>query len=67
MGVRQALEIARALDPEAAPDLCLVTVSIEPPDRYREGLSDEVAAAVPEAVAAIVELLEGRDVSRRAG
>jgi len=59
IGVLQALELARALDAdEVTPSVRFVTVSIEAPRAYREGLSEAVAAAVPRACAVILEALE---------
>ena len=54
----QAIELARALSPNGAPPrIRVVAVTIGRPDRYRTGLSPEVAAAVPEAADRVLSLL----------
>lgn len=60
MQVTQAVDLARTLCPESAwPQVQIVGVCIEPPEPYTEGLSPEVAAAVPHAVREIVQLVGG--------
>jgi hydrogenase maturation protease len=60
MGAAQAIELARALSPGgAAPHLRVVAVTIGRPERYRVGLSPEVAAAVPQAADRVLQLLGG--------
>ena len=54
----QAIELAGALSPNGAPPrIRVVAVTIGRPDRYRTGLSPEVAAAVPEAADRVLSLL----------
>jgi hydrogenase maturation protease len=61
-GVRQALEMARALShAETLPEVCVVAIAIAPPDRYRFGLSPDVERALEDAADRIVELLEVPD------
>jgi hydrogenase maturation protease len=58
--VAQAIALARTLFPDsAAPQVRIVGVRIAPPARYVHGLSPEVAAAVPRAVAAVCSRLGG--------
>jgi hydrogenase maturation protease len=60
LGAMQAFGLARALSPlGAAPDLHIVAVTIDRPDRYRAGLSPDVEAAVPRAVERVLALLGG--------
>jgi hydrogenase maturation protease len=59
LAVGQALELARALSSEPM-DVHVVAISIAPPERYGEGLSGPVEAAVPKAAAAIRQLVERR-------
>ena len=55
-----ALALARSVAPEAvSPEVLVVGVTIAPPQRYALRLSPEVAAAVPEAVAAVRALVAG--------
>lgn len=50
LGVAQAVALARLLSPAAvSPSIRIVGVSISRPERFRQGLSPEVAAAVPHA------------------
>lgn len=59
MGVAQAIELARTLSPRGgATNVRVVAVTIARPDRYRVGLSPEVAAAVPKAADHVLQLLE---------
>jgi hydrogenase maturation protease len=52
IGVRQAVELARALNPaEVAPEIAILAVGIARPTEYALGLSPRVARAVPSAVA----------------
>lgn len=57
LGAAQAIELARALSLRATQDLRVVAITIGRPDRYRVGLSPEVAAAVPKAADHVLELL----------
>lgn len=58
IGVREAVEVGRRLYPERAPqNIYLVGVEGKCFDQLGEGLTDEVAAAVPQAVAAVLRLL----------
>lgn len=58
MGTARAIELARALSPDgAASSVRVVAVTIRVPDRYRAGLSPEVAAAVPRAADRVLQLL----------
>lgn len=57
MGAARAIELARALSPDTTPDLRVVAITIGRPDRYRVGLSPEVAAAVPKAADHVLQLL----------
>jgi hydrogenase maturation protease len=60
LGVLQAVELARTLTPEAVSRrIQIVAVTIVRPARHGDGLSPEVAAAVPRAVAAVRALAEG--------
>ncbi len=55
LGVAQAVALARLLSPEAvSPSIRIVGVSISRPERFREGLSPEVAAAIPHAAARVL-------------
>lgn len=57
-GVNEALGLARVLDAgEGLPVLHIVAVTITRPAGYREGLSAEVAAAVPRAADRVLQLL----------
>ncbi|WP_052518269.1 hydrogenase maturation protease [Archangium violaceum] len=50
LGVAQAVALARLLSPSGvSPSIRIVGVSISRPERFRQGLSPEVAAAVPRA------------------
>lgn len=50
LGVAQAVALARLLSPSVvSPSIRIVAVSISRPERFRRGLSPEVAAAVPRA------------------
>lgn len=50
LGVAQAVALARLLSPSAvSPSILVVGVCISRPERFRQGLSPEVAAAVPRA------------------
>lgn len=58
LGVTEALELARVVDAGAGlPVVHIVAVTIARPVRYREGLSAEVAAAVPRAADRVLQLL----------
>jgi hydrogenase maturation protease len=55
IGVLETVELARTLFPETvSPCIRIVGVTIGRPDRYRDELSAEVAAALPAAVAAVL-------------
>ncbi|WP_375772538.1 hydrogenase maturation protease [Archangium gephyra] len=55
LGVAQAVALARLLSPSAvSPSIRVVGVSISRPERFRQGLSPEVAAAVPRAAEQIL-------------
>ena len=58
IGVAQALELARTITPTLDVDVRFVAVGIAAPTAYRDGLSLPVARAVPEAINAVVSLLE---------
>lgn len=58
LDVAQAIELARALYPgEVAAEIRVIGVEIERADRFREGLSPEVAGAVAEAARTARDLL----------
>lgn len=58
LGVAQAVSLARLLSPAAvSPSIHIVGVSISRPERFREGLSPEVAAAVPRAAEHVLRTL----------
>ncbi|HSP80256.1 MAG TPA: hydrogenase maturation protease [Myxococcaceae bacterium] len=58
LGVAQAVALARLLSPEAvSPSIHVVGVSISRPERFREGLSPEVAAAIPHAASRVLTSL----------
>jgi hydrogenase maturation protease len=60
IGAAEAVELARALVPDAvSPSVRVVAVTIERPARYQQRLSPAVAAAVPHAVARVLELVGG--------
>ncbi|AUX37494.1 MULTISPECIES: hydrogenase maturation protease [Sorangium] len=60
LGVGQAIELARLAAPDRlSPDIRIVGVSIGRPSQQRNGLSPEVAAAVPRAVARVLSVLGG--------
>lgn len=60
MGVRQAIDLARALAPERICDsIRIVAVTIGRPRRYEQRLSPDVAAAVPAAVNRVLGLVGG--------
>lgn len=60
LGVGQAIELARLAAPgRLSPDIRIVGVSIGRPRRQEIGLSPEVAAAVPRAVARVLAYLGG--------
>lgn len=59
LGLVEALELARAVDPEGlTPDLRVVGISIAPPTGGSAQLSEAVAAALGPAVAAVKAALE---------
>ncbi|HYV46874.1 MAG TPA: hydrogenase maturation protease [Myxococcaceae bacterium] len=61
LGAARAIQLAGALSPGgAASRLRVVAVTIHAPDRYRVGLSPEVAAAVPQAADHVLRLLGSR-------
>lgn len=58
LGVAQAVALARQLSPlDMSPSIRLVAVSISRPRRFQQGLSPEVAAAVPRAAEHILRTL----------
>lgn len=57
LGVSEAIQLARTLHPVLAP-VFIVAVTINPPARHQTGLTPEVNAAVPLAVARVLSLLE---------
>lgn len=60
IGVAQAIELARLAAPDRlSPDIRIIGVSIGRPCRQELGLSPEVAAAVPRAVARVLSFLGG--------
>lgn len=60
VNVAQALALARLLSPDSvARSISVVGVRIAPPRRFTQGLSDEVAAAVPKAVSIVIARIGG--------
>lgn len=59
VGVIQAVRLGATLAGVAAPDVKIVGVGIRRPTCLGEGLSDEVAAAVPDAARVARDLAEG--------
>ncbi len=60
VGVRDAVELARTLEPErVAEKIEIVGVTIARPSRYHDALSPAVAAAVERAAALALELVGG--------
>jgi len=58
LGVAQAVALARLLSPGAvSPSIHIVGVSISRPERFQQGLSPEVAAAVPRAAELVLRTL----------
>jgi hydrogenase maturation protease len=58
LGVAQAVALARLLSPAAvSPSIHIVGVNISRPERFRQGLSPEVAAAVPRAAEHVLRTL----------
>lgn len=58
LGVREALALAQALDPEGTTAAVhLVAITIPRPPRYAEGLGPEASAAVPKAIEAVLTLV----------
>lgn len=58
LGVAQAVALARLLSPAAvSPCIRIVGVSISRPERFRQGLSPEVAAAVPRAAEQVLRAI----------
>lgn len=58
LGVAQAVALARLLSPTAvSPSIHIVGVSISRPERFQQGLSSEVAAAVPLAAEHVLRIL----------
>jgi hydrogenase maturation protease len=58
LGVVQAVALARLLSPAAvSPSIHIVGVSISRPERFQQGLSPEVAAAVPRAAEHVLRTL----------
>jgi hydrogenase maturation protease len=62
LGVAQAVSLARLLSPSGvSPSIRIVGVSISRPERFRQGLSAEVAAAVPLAAERILRTVAPGD------
>ncbi len=61
LAVADAIELARALAGGHLPPLRIVAITIARPERYGEGLSREVAQAVPAAAARVLALIGGGD------
>lgn len=60
LGVIDVIRMARTLEPErVSSQIRVVGVVIARPQRYRQGLSPEVAQAVPQAVKEVLSLLGG--------
>jgi hydrogenase maturation protease len=61
MGAAQVVELARALAATSGqvPEVRVVAVTIDRPDRYHVGLSPEVLVAVPDAADRVLSLLRG--------
>jgi hydrogenase maturation protease len=58
LGVTQAVALARLLSPAAvSPSIHIIGVSISRPERFQQGLSLEVAAAVPRAAEHVLRIL----------
>ncbi|MBN1210631.1 MAG: hydrogenase maturation protease [Myxococcaceae bacterium] len=58
LGVAQAVALARLLVPTAvSPSIHIVGVSISRPERFQQGLSPEVAAAIPRAAEHVLRIL----------
>lgn len=58
LGVTQAVALARLLSPASvSPSIHIIGVSISRPERFQQGLSQEVAAAVPLAAEHVLRLL----------
>jgi hydrogenase maturation protease len=58
LGVAQAVALARLLSPATvSPSIHIVGVSISRPERFQQGLSPEVAAAIPRAAALVLRTL----------
>lgn len=60
IGVREAISVGRLLYPEKVPkEIFLVGVEGKCFDQLGQGLTDEVARAVPQAVATVIALVQG--------
>jgi hydrogenase maturation protease len=59
MGAAQALRLASALAPEATERVRVVAIAIARPAAYRDGLSPQVAAAVPIAADRVLSIVGG--------
>jgi hydrogenase maturation protease len=58
LGVAEAIGLARVLaEGRSPPEIRIVAVTIARPERYQQGLSPEVAAAVPRAVKRVLSLV----------
>jgi hydrogenase maturation protease len=61
IGIREAISVGRKLYPERVPkEIFLVGVEGKCFDQLGMGLTDEVARAVPQAVATVIRLAQGR-------
>ncbi|WNG23183.1 hydrogenase maturation protease [Cystobacter fuscus] len=62
VGVSQAVALARLLSPSAvSPSIRIVGVSIARPERFQQGLSPEVAAAVPRAAEQVLRAITSHE------
>ncbi|MGZ3460692.1 MAG: hydrogenase maturation protease, partial [Archangium sp.] len=63
LGVAQAVALARLLSPSGvSPSIRIVGVSISRPERFRRGLSPEVAAAVPRAAEQVLRAITPSEI-----
>lgn len=62
IGVREAISVGRLLNPQKVPkEIFLVGVEGKCFNQLGKGLTDEVARAVPQAVATVITLVQGRN------
>jgi hydrogenase maturation protease len=58
LGVAEAIGLARVLaEGRSSPEIRIIAITIARPERYQQGLSPEVAAAVPRAVERVLSLV----------